>query len=89
MKQSSISQLIKLFEGKVESPITYAYVLNYLQEKQNRGQKVIDGRALYKFNPTLRTNYKTILRNLQTMGFLSELRVPEVEHSIYFELNKI
>lgn len=88
MKQKVLNKLVGLLSGKVDSPITYAYVLGYLQEKWNRGKKVVDGRALYKYNPSLRTTYKVILRNLYTMGFLSVLRVPEVEHMVYFELNE-
>ena len=86
MKQSEVVKLLPLFKDKVDNPMTYAYALGYLQDKQRRGKKVIDGRALYKFNPTMRTTYKVILRNLQTMGFISVLRVPESGNSIYFEL---
>ena len=88
MKQRREIELLSLFKGKVDSPMTYAYVLGYLQDKAARGKKTIDGRALYKYNPTLKTTYKVVLRNLQTMGFIKELRLPEVEYRVYFELNE-
>lgn len=88
MKTKQVYELAKLFEGKVDTPITYAYILSYLQDKARKGKKTIDGRALYKYNPSLKTTYKVILKNLQTMGFIKVLRLPELEYRVYFELNE-